>query len=70
MDSLFMPLRRTYKEWIFYKKKCHINPLRFEFYRYNFDTVIRDIQPDIIHLHGAGIAPLFFANSESVCNGL
>ena len=52
---------RTCREWKHYKKVCHQNPLRFEIYKANFQKVLNEVQPDIIHIHGDGIAPLHFA---------
>lgn len=59
--NIFMHPFRTQKEWKHYKNVCHQNPLRFEIYKANFQKVINEVQPDIIHIHGDGIAPLHFA---------
>ena len=56
---------RTIREWKHYKTVDEVNPLRFEFYKANFQRVIAKVQPDLIHLHGAGMSPLYFANRNT-----
>ena len=56
---------RTIREWIHYKRINEVNPLRFEFYKANFQRVIAEVRPDLIHLHGAGMSPLYFANRNT-----
>lgn len=60
LNILSHPFKTT-SEWKHYKNVCHQNPLRFEIYKANFQKVIEEVQPDIIHIHGDGIAPLHFA---------
>lgn len=64
-DLVLRPIK-TIKELIYYKQKSHENPLRFEFYKVNFKKVLEELMPDIIHIHGVGIAPLFFANKYKI----
>lgn len=64
-DLVLRPIK-TIKELIYYKQKSHENPLRFEFYKVNFTKVLENLKPDIIHVHGVGIAPLFFANKYKI----
>lgn len=56
---------RTCREWRHYKVVDETNPLRYEFYKTNFRTVIDRVKPDLIHLHGAGISPLYYANRDT-----
>lgn len=55
---------KTIKEWIHYSNICHVNPLRFEIYKANYDKLIQEIHPDILHIHGNGISPLYFINTK------
>lgn len=55
---------RTMKEWTHYKKVCNVNPLRFEIYKANYERVIKEVKPDVIHIHGLGISPLYFLNKK------
>lgn len=57
---------KTIREWKHYKNVCHQNPLRFEIYKANFQKVIKEVHPDIIHIHGDGIAPLHFALGKKI----
>lgn len=59
-NILFHPLK-TIKEWKVYRKTGD-NPLRFELYKANFQKVLQDVKPDIIHMNGNGLAPLAFAD--------
>ena len=59
-NILFHPLK-TIKEWKVYRK-TRDNPLRFELYKANFQKVLQEIKPDIIHMNGNGLAPLAFAD--------
>lgn len=66
---------RTLREWKVYRKSAGVNPLRFEFYKANFQKVIEEVQPDIIHMNGCGIEPLYFANKSRIpviltCHGV
>lgn len=68
-------LFRTLREWKVYRKSAGVNPLRFEFYKANFQKVIEEVQPDIIHMNGCGIEPLYFANKSRIpviltCHGV
>ena len=54
----------TLKEWKHYWYVCHVNPLRFEIYKANYERIIRLVKPDIIHIHGLGISPLYFLNKK------
>lgn len=56
---------RTIREWKHYKTVDEVNPLRFEFYKANIQRVIAKVQPDLIHLHGAGMSPLYYANMKT-----
>ena len=56
---------KTFREWRHYKKVDEVNPLRYEFYKTNFQSVLRKVRPDLIHLHGAGMAPLYYANLKT-----
>jgi len=72
-NILIHPLR-TFKEWQVYKN-VHENPVRFEFYKANFQKVLKDFAPDLIHQNGSGIEPLYFANRGRVpilltCHGV
>ncbi len=62
-DILFRPVSLL-RQWKHYKKVCHTNPLRMEVYKINFEKIIKDVQPDLIHIHGAGLAPLHFASNS------
>lgn len=53
---------RTLKEWHHYRTLDHRNPLRFELYKYNFKRAIKNVNPDIIHMHAEGLSPLYYAN--------
>lgn len=55
---------KTIQEWIVYKRSAGVNPLRYEFYKANFQWVLNHVQPDIIHMNGDGIEPLYFANKR------
>lgn len=55
----------TIKEWVHYKRIDGINPLRYDFYKVNFKKVLKKIKPDLIHLHGAGVSPLYYANVKT-----
>ena len=66
---------QTLKEWNVYKEKGKVNPLRFEFYKANFQWILNEVNPDLIHMNGAGIEPLYFANKYRVpvvltCHGV
>lgn len=66
---------RTIKEWKAYRQGEKVNPLRFEFYKANYELLLEAIKPDIIHVNGSGIEPLFFANKGRVpilltCHGV
>lgn len=52
---------KTFQQWEIYKKELHQNPLRFEFYKANFQKAISVIKPDIIHMHGNGLPSLYYA---------
>lgn len=52
---------KSFREWKHYKYVCHQSPLRFEIYKANFEKILEEAQPDIVHIHGDGIAPLHFA---------
>ena len=56
---------KTLREWRHYKKVDEVNPLRYEFYKTNFQRVIKEVKPDLIHLHGAGMSPLYYANLKT-----
>lgn len=65
----------TYKQWIIYRKKAHANPIRYEFYKANFQKVLNIVKPDLIHMNGVGIEPLYFANKQRIpvvltCHGV
>lgn len=62
-NILRQPLQ-TIKEWLHYIKVCHVNPLRFEIYKANFEKAIKEVKPDIVHIHGLGISPLYFLNKK------
>lgn len=73
-NMLFHPIR-TLKEWKVYKEKGHVNPLRYEFYKANFQNVLKIVKPDLIHMNGTGIEPLYFANQNRIpvvltCHGV
>lgn len=55
---------QTYRQWKIYKKETRVNPLRFELYKANFEKAIDIVKPDVIHLHGNGLAPLYFAKNR------
>lgn len=55
---------RTLHEWKVYRESAHVNPLRYEFYKVNFEKVLAKVQPDVIHMNGCGIEPLYFANKK------
>lgn len=60
---LIHPFHRI-KEWNHYRKIYHVNPLHFEIYRDNFVRCIKLVKPDVINIHGTGIAPLKYANQN------
>lgn len=51
------------KAWRQYKR-AEVNPVRYEFYRANFAKVLSEVKPDLIHIHGAGLQPLYYANKQ------
>lgn len=55
----------TISQWKIYKNETNVNPLRFEFYKANFERVIEQVKPNVIHLHGNGLAPLYFARNRN-----
>ncbi|MFT0321972.1 glycosyltransferase family 4 protein [Bacteroides thetaiotaomicron] len=55
---------QTMKEWQHYKKVCHVNPIRFEIYKANYERVVKEVNPDIVHIHGLGISPLYHLNKK------
>ena len=52
---------KTLKEWSHYRKIDKVNPLRYEFYKANFMSIIGKIRPSVIHLHGSSVSPLYYA---------
>lgn len=73
-NILINPLQ-TLKEWRVYKQSAKVTPLRYEFYKANFQKVIEKVKPDIIHMNGCGIEPLYFANKNRIpviltCHGV
>ncbi len=55
----------SFKQWLYYKNVTHMSPIRCEFYKDNFERVIRDVQPDIIHcMNIIQMAPLYYANQK------
>lgn len=54
----------TFRQWKIYRKKLNKNPLRFEFYKANFQDAIDKAMPDLIHMHADGLTPLYFANED------
>lgn len=54
---------KTIKEWKVYRKTKD-NPLRFELYKANFQKILQEVKPDIIHMNGNGLAPLAFADEN------
>ena len=62
LDVIFHP-RRTIREWRFYKNNCFENPLRFEFFKVNIESAIRQVRPDLIHVHSA-LPATYFANRK------
>lgn len=63
VNMICSPLQ-TIREWKSYIK-YNINPLRFEFYKANFKYILNNTKLDLVHLHGDGLLPLFFANRKS-----
>lgn len=61
-NILWHPLR-TIREWKVYKK-CNVTPLRFELYKANFQKVLEEVKPKLVHFNGSGLAPMFFANQN------
>lgn len=53
----------TARAWSLYKR-AEVNPVRYEFYRANFAKVLSEVRPDLIHIHGAGLQPLYYANKK------
>ncbi len=73
-NILLHPLR-TFNEWKVYRKSSGVNPIRYEFYKANFQKVLNRTKPNIIHMNGCGIEPLYFANQEKIpivltCHGV
>lgn len=65
----------TFQEWKIYKTKGHVNPLRYEFYKANYQKILQIVKPDLIHMNGVGIEPLYFANKQRIpvvltCHGV
>ncbi len=54
---------QSLRAWSHYKRD-EVNPIRYEFYRANFAKVISEVKPDLIHIHGAGLQPLYYANKK------
>ena len=63
-DFLFHPYR-TYKEMKYYKDVLHENPLKWEFYKANMIRDIKNVKPDIIHVHQS-LSALYFANRHHI----
>lgn len=55
---------QTIKEWKHYRSVYNVNPIRYEVYRDNFERVIKLVRPDLLNVHGQGIAPLYYANQK------
>lgn len=64
-DVILHPMR-TLREIKFYHSNCHVNPIRYEFYKVNIRRHIKYIKPDIIHVHTTECPAAFFANSLHV----
>lgn len=64
LDWITHPIK-TLKRFLYYRNKCHNNPIRFDFMRYNMKQAIRTVQPDLIHMHGDGMSSLYYANEIS-----
>lgn len=57
---------KLFKELSFYYVKCHKNPLRFLLYRFNIQSHIKNIGPDIIHVHTTESVPTWYANTDKI----
>lgn len=66
LGDLFMHPLRTYKELRYYKRKCHVNPLRYEFYKVNIRRHIKQVCPDVIHVHTTECVAVSFANYKKI----
>lgn len=55
--------RETYEAWQLYKKTNNVSPLHIEFIKYNYERVIKEVNPDIIHVHNSMDA-MFYANKH------
>ena len=47
----FLHPNRTYHEWLHYIKTDHANPIRYAFYKNNIKRAIKEVNPDLIHVH-------------------
>lgn len=61
LENLLCRPIETIRQWHHYKRIDEVNPLRYEFYKVNFQRVIAKVKPDLIHIHGAGMSPLYYA---------
>lgn len=64
-EVILHPLRFI-REFEFYMQDCHVNPLRFFFYRLNIERHIKRINPDIIHVHTTESPAVNIANKHSI----
>lgn len=61
LDILCHPIN-TIKEWQHYKRVDHDTPFRYALYKANIKRAIKEVQPDIIHVHSIGnVSPVRFA---------
>lgn len=61
IDILCHPIK-TIKEWQHYMRVDHDTPFRYALYKANIKRAIKEIQPDIIHVHSIGnVSPVRFA---------
>lgn len=68
-DVFWNVVRRPFSslnQWRYYRKVTHMSPIRCEFYKDNFERIIKEIKPDIIHcLNIIQLAPLYYANIKT-----
>ena len=63
-DVIFHPFR-TFNEMKYYKNVLHENPLKWEFYKANMIRDIKNVKPDLIHVHQS-LSALYFANTKHI----
>lgn len=64
-DILIHPLR-TFREMCTYQNNYHVSPIRYEFLKVNLRKQIKEIKPDLIHVHTTEVPAVYFANDQNI----